>query len=251
MAGHTKSLPCDGEGFLSLPAEADVFLIGIQNVDDRVGGQVADAFAKEPFGAEQRGADVQMRQRKVEAGGFVRDRRREEVVFIGLGDDGLGPVTGYRRPERLLIRPAAGHHDKVGDVGKLQSPVPCVQVHEILTPKDEHGAFRGMPLPPFRDQVPCIGRVGKFAFKRADLKPCIGWGGVWGRFQRALQQRDTHLERKQAGIGLVRRDGAGHEIHMLEFQRFGHGGSQPEVSDVYRVECPAQDADGFRSHAIP
>ena len=70
MAGHTKSLPCDGEGFLSLPAEADVFLIGIQNVDDRVGGQVADAFAKEPFGAEQRGTDVQMRQRKGEAGGF-------------------------------------------------------------------------------------------------------------------------------------------------------------------------------------
>ena len=53
---------------MSSPAEADVFFVGIQNVDDRVGGQVADAFAKKPFGAEQRGADVQMRQRKIEAG---------------------------------------------------------------------------------------------------------------------------------------------------------------------------------------
>ena len=44
---------------MSSPAEADVFFVGIQNVDDRVGGQVADAFAKKPFGAEQRGADVQ------------------------------------------------------------------------------------------------------------------------------------------------------------------------------------------------
>ena len=78
---------------MSSPAKADVFFVGIQNVDDRVGGQVADAFAKKPFGAEQRGADVQMRQRKVETGCFVRDRRREEVVFIRLGDDGLGPVT--------------------------------------------------------------------------------------------------------------------------------------------------------------
>ena len=50
---------------MSSPAEADVFFVGIQNVDDRVGGQVADAFAKKPFGAEQRGADVQMRQRKM------------------------------------------------------------------------------------------------------------------------------------------------------------------------------------------
>ena len=98
---------------MSSPAEADVFFVGIQNVDDRVGGQVADAFAKKPFGAEQRGADVQMRQRKIEAGCFVRDRRREEVVFIRLGDDGLGPVTAYRCPERLLIRLAAGHYDSV------------------------------------------------------------------------------------------------------------------------------------------
>lgn len=78
---------------------------------------------RKPFGAEQRGADVQMRQRKVETGCFVRDRRREEVVFIRLGDDGLGPVTAYRCPERLLIRLATGHYDKVGDVGKLQTPV--------------------------------------------------------------------------------------------------------------------------------
>ena len=83
-----KAFPITGKAFMSSPAEADVFFVGIQNVDDRVGGQVADAFAKKPFGAEQRGTDVQMRQRKIEAGCFVRDRRREEVVFIRLGDDG-------------------------------------------------------------------------------------------------------------------------------------------------------------------
>ena len=77
---------------MSSPAEADVFFVGIQNVDDRVGGQVADAFAKKPFGAEQRGADVQTRQRKVEAGCFVRDRRREEVGFSRRGEEGLGSV---------------------------------------------------------------------------------------------------------------------------------------------------------------
>ena len=244
-----KAFPITGKAFMSSPAEADVFFVGIQNVDDRVGGQVADAFAKKPFGAEQRGADVQMRQRKIEAGCFVRDRRREEVVFIRLGDDGLGPVTAYRCPERLLIRLATGHYDKVGDVGKLQTPVPCVQVHEILTPEDEHGAFRGMPLSPFRDQVPCIGRVRKFALKGADLEPGIGRGGVWGRFQSALQERDTHLERKQTGIGLVRRDGARHEIHMLEPQGFCHSRSQPEMPDMHGIECPAEDADGLsRSH---
>ena len=103
-----KSFPIRGKAFMSAPAEADVFFVGIQNVDDRIGGQVADAFAKKPFGAEQRGADVQMRQRKVEAGCFVRDRRREEVVFVGLGDDGLGPVTAYRCPERSPHPPGSG-----------------------------------------------------------------------------------------------------------------------------------------------
>ena len=58
-----KAFPITGKAFMSSPAKADVFFVGIQNVDDRVGGQVADAFAKKPFGAEQRGADVQMRQR--------------------------------------------------------------------------------------------------------------------------------------------------------------------------------------------
>ena len=138
-----------------------------------------------------------MRQRKVETGCFVRDRRREEVVFIRLGDDGLGPVTAYRCPERLLIRLATGHYDKVGDVGKLQTPVPCVQVHEILTPEDEHGAFRGMPLSPFRDQVPCIGRVRKFALKGADLKPGIGRGGVPERPARARHASRTKADRNR------------------------------------------------------
>ena len=117
-------------------------------------------------------------------------------------------MTAYRCPERLLIRLATGHYDKVGDVGKLQTPVPCVQVHEILTPEDEHGLSE-VCLFRIRDQVPCIGRVRKFALKGADLEPGIGRGGVWGRFQSALQERDTHLERKQTGIGLVRRDAQG------------------------------------------
>ena len=113
-----KNLPF-WEGFFLPPAVADIFFIGIQNIDDGIWGQIAYAFPEEPLGAESRGADGQMGQRQIEAGCFVRDRRREEVVFVRFGDGGLGPVTGYRRPECLLVRPAAGHHDKIGNIGKF------------------------------------------------------------------------------------------------------------------------------------
>ena len=37
----------------SAPAVAHVVFIGVQQSDDRIGGQIADALAKQPFGADE------------------------------------------------------------------------------------------------------------------------------------------------------------------------------------------------------